>query len=139
MDAVRREFLRHNSTIRVRRLQASKKLRKLRVSAKLSKRLDTIPSTWQFLAMNEVIQDQVPIHHADSRVDPLPFPSVTAWLRVFWMGILFPGVPAKSERWRWTSLLMLLAITSTLLFPCLSFYLFEPDEGRYAQIPREML
>src|SRR5262245_42959947 len=90
--------------------------------------------------MNEAIQvDQPPSDCADDGVAPLPFPTVTAWLRVLWTGILFPGVSAKSERWRWTSLVMLLAVTSTLLFPCLSFYLFEPDEGRYAQIPREML
>jgi 4-amino-4-deoxy-L-arabinose transferase-like glycosyltransferase len=30
-------------------------------------------------------------------------------------------------------------VPAVLLYPCLSFWLFEPDEGRYAQIPWEML
>jgi 4-amino-4-deoxy-L-arabinose transferase-like glycosyltransferase len=33
----------------------------------------------------------------------------------------------------------LLVLPGFLLYPCLSFNLFEPDEGRYAQIPFEML
>src|SRR5207249_597367 len=34
---------------------------------------------------------------------------------------------------------LLLFLPAALLYPCLDFHLFEPDEGRYAQIPREML
>jgi 4-amino-4-deoxy-L-arabinose transferase-like glycosyltransferase len=40
---------------------------------------------------------------------------------------------------RWTSLLLLIVLPGVLLYPCLAFPLFEPDEGRYAEIPREML
>src|SRR6202023_1162598 len=32
----------------------------------------------------------------------------------------------------------LLFVPAVLLYACLSFHLFEPDEGRYAEIPREM-
>ena len=34
-----------------------------------------------------------------------------------------------------TSLLLLFIVSGVLLYPSLSFFLFEPDEGRYAQIP----
>ena len=36
-------------------------------------------------------------------------------------------------------LLDLAALPALLLYPCLAFHLFEPDESRYAQVPLEML
>ena len=37
------------------------------------------------------------------------------------------------------SLLILLVLPALLLYVSMSFPLFEPDEGRYAEIPREMM
>jgi 4-amino-4-deoxy-L-arabinose transferase-like glycosyltransferase len=66
-------------------------------------------------------------------------PSLSSWLPLLWRRALFPGAaePASSVSWR--AVLLLLVLPSALLYPCLAFPLFEPDEGRYAEIPREML
>jgi 4-amino-4-deoxy-L-arabinose transferase-like glycosyltransferase len=70
-----------------------------------------------------------------------PFPRAPAGRLPFvWSRVLFPGAPATApEPWRGRSLLLLVILPAVLLYPCLSFHLFEPDESRYAEIPREML
>jgi 4-amino-4-deoxy-L-arabinose transferase-like glycosyltransferase len=62
-----------------------------------------------------------------------------AWLPFLWRRVLFPGVGEAASTWRRSSLLGLVLLSSVLLFPWMGFHLFEPDEGRYAQIPCEML
>src|SRR4051812_3773386 len=61
------------------------------------------------------------------------------WLPFLWARVLFPGAQAASTTIRLPSLLLLVALPALLLYPTLSFRLLEPDEGRYAQIPKEML
>ncbi len=39
----------------------------------------------------------------------------------------------------WAALILLMVVAGTLLFRNLSYPLIEPDEGRYAEIPREMI
>ncbi len=66
--------------------------------------------------------------------------TVLAWLPHWWSTVLFPGRSWSAERdWRWASLVWLVVLPAVLLYPYLGFALFEPDESRYAQIPREML
>jgi 4-amino-4-deoxy-L-arabinose transferase-like glycosyltransferase len=65
--------------------------------------------------------------------------SALAWTPVFWRRVLFPGPGEQAGLWQWRPLLALILLTSAILYPFTSFHLFEPDEGRYAQIPREML
>src|SRR5690348_9674251 len=71
---------------------------------------------------------------------PAPWPrSLPACLSFLWSRVLFPGRPAQPEPAPRAALLILLVLPGLLLYPCLSFHLFEPDESRYAEIPREML
>src|SRR6266478_9813152 len=65
--------------------------------------------------------------------------SLFSYPSFLWSQVLFPGESKPLSGFRWQSFLVLLLVSGALLYPCLSFYLFEPDEGRYAQIPREML
>ncbi|MEZ6140177.1 MAG: glycosyltransferase family 39 protein [Zavarzinella sp.] len=63
------------------------------------------------------------------------------WGPYFWQNVLFP---CKNEtqalsRVKLTSIVLLVILPGLLLYPTISYYLLEPDEGRYAQIPREMV
>ncbi len=60
------------------------------------------------------------------------------WVRFFWARVLFPGEADSDNRVRLASLVVLLILPAILLYPTRSFRLLEPDEGRYAQIAREM-
>ncbi|MBO0699774.1 MAG: glycosyltransferase family 39 protein [Zavarzinella sp.] len=61
------------------------------------------------------------------------------WLPFLWARVLFPAPQQTPTNVRSPSLLILTVLPALLLYPTLSFRLLEPDEGRYAQIPREML
>ncbi|MBI1902359.1 MAG: phospholipid carrier-dependent glycosyltransferase [Planctomycetia bacterium] len=63
-------------------------------------------------------------------------------LRHWWLRELFPS--ADNERvggraWFWFGLVLLALVAGLQLFSNLHYPLFEPDEGRYAEIAREML
>jgi hypothetical protein len=66
---------------------------------------------------------------------------VLEWVPYLWRNELFPGQQPTGEsgQVRLTSLVWLVLVPTLLLYFSLSFHLFEPDEGRYAEIPREML
>ena len=65
--------------------------------------------------------------------------SLPAWASLLWRTVLFPGPVSADVRVRLASLLLVVALPAMLLYPMRSFHLLEPDEGRYAQIPKEML
>ena len=65
--------------------------------------------------------------------------SFLGWLPHLWTGVLFPGAADADSRVRRWSLLVVLLLPAAILYPTRGFHLLEPDEGRYAQIPKEML
>lgn len=65
--------------------------------------------------------------------------SLASCLPWIWSQLLFPAQIVAPTVVRWRAVLLLLVLPGVLLYPCLDFHLFEPDEGRYAEIPREML
>jgi 4-amino-4-deoxy-L-arabinose transferase-like glycosyltransferase len=106
-------------------------------------RIDSLPRLWHHFAefgwiqRGEValVSQQTP--SSFSLADSLSLP---AWFPFLWSRVLFPGVARQRlETCRLRSLLILLIVPAALLYPRLSFRLFEPDESRYAEIPREML
>ena len=65
--------------------------------------------------------------------------NLLGWLPYLFARVLFPGTPDADGRVRLGSLLVVLLLPAAILYPSRGFHLLEPDEGRYAQIPREML
>jgi 4-amino-4-deoxy-L-arabinose transferase-like glycosyltransferase len=65
-----------------------------------------------------------------------------SFLSFWWSRFLFPGSPPATltaGRASWLPGLLLLALASLLLFSDLNQPLLDPDEGRQAEVPREML
>jgi dolichol-phosphate mannosyltransferase len=111
---------------------------------------DIVPGSRPACAPAEVLcrarQLGLPIAEAPVACTEEPEPArpsgrtLAAALRFWWSQVQFPApraAPARKGAWLWGLLLMLL--TSWVLFPDLKRSLQDPDEGRQAEIPREML
>lgn len=79
----------------------------------------------------------------ESKVSLSEIPETLKTLLPFWWTqvVFSEQKPAsrESNRHFWVALLLLVMVAGTLLLPNLSYPLIEPDEGRYAEIPREMI
>jgi 4-amino-4-deoxy-L-arabinose transferase-like glycosyltransferase len=68
--------------------------------------------------------------------------ALSSRLPFWWSNLFFPAQrPARASLggWFWAGLMVLLLTAGPLLFLDLSYPLLEPDEGRYAEVAREML
>src|SRR5829696_10025077 len=73
------------------------------------------------------------------RLAPATWPTaLIPGLRLLWTRTLFGGDAAVDPRLRLPSLALVILLPAALIYPSLNFHLLEPDEGRYAQIGREM-
>lgn len=79
-----------------------------------------------------------PFPDANEAASASLLPATTlGWIPFWWSRVLFPGKAQDCRVAVW-QVWALLILPGLLLYPCMTFYLFEPDEGRYAQIPAEM-
>jgi dolichol-phosphate mannosyltransferase len=96
----------------------------------------------QGLAVVEVGVQHRPRAGGRSKVSWRDIPKVLAtFLPFWWSKILFAGArppTPKHDRGSWAGLAFVALVAGLLLFPHLSYPLVEPDEGRYAEIAREM-
>src|SRR5262249_38323305 len=69
----------------------------------------------------------------------LPPRSLLGWLPFLWSQVLFAGGSPSPRPFRLWNPFFFVLLPALLLYGSMSFPLFEPDEGRYAEIPREML
>lgn len=65
--------------------------------------------------------------------------SFVGWLPHLWQSVLFPLAAASPTRVHLGRFLLVASLPAVLLYPCRGFMLLEPDEGRYAQIGKELL
>lgn len=65
--------------------------------------------------------------------------NIVAWAPFLWRRVLFPGTCEQPGTLRRGAVGLVLATVLVVVVPRLDFHLFEPDEGRYAQIPKEMI
>lgn len=76
-----------------------------------------------------------------STVSMTDVPRTLATLIPFWWSnVMFPArPPEESPRGSWVDLLLVLTVAILLFFSRLGIPLLEPEEARYAEIPRQML
>lgn len=65
--------------------------------------------------------------------------NILAWLPFLWARVLFPSRDEPVRTLRRGPVACLVILPALLLYPTLNFRLLEPDEGRYAQLAREMV
>jgi 4-amino-4-deoxy-L-arabinose transferase-like glycosyltransferase len=122
-----------------------------------SQLLTILPECDNFFANTEMLANarrqglsvvEVGVHHrgragGESKVSLRDIPRTLAALLPFWWNrVLFPGRNPETATLGaafWACLLTVACLAAVLLFPKLSYPLVEPDEGRYAEIGREML
>ncbi len=82
--------------------------------------------------------DRAAVRRLDSANHAFPR-TLIACFPLLWSRVLFPGTPTERTRPRLLAVTLLILLPGLLLYPRMGFHLLEPDEGRYAEIPREML
>ncbi len=65
--------------------------------------------------------------------------SFVGWLPVLWQTVLFPVASPAPTHVHLGRFLLVALLPAILLYPVRGFHLLEPDEGRYAQVGKELL